>query len=91
MVPKTIGVKIVAVMSAARPLFPQEQTIAGTHRTSVSCQSPPNALQRKKMATLVAADASSAYIGVRIQNAYLHGCAGSLLPPERGDWPASRS
>ena len=25
-------------MSAARPLFPQEQTFAGTHRTAVSCQ-----------------------------------------------------
>jgi hypothetical protein len=27
-----------AVMSAARPLFVQEQTFAGTHRTAVSCQ-----------------------------------------------------
>jgi hypothetical protein len=26
-----------AVMSAARPLFPQEQTFAGPHRTAVSC------------------------------------------------------
>src|SRR5262249_18869109 len=28
------------VMSAARPLFHQEQTFVGTHRTSVSCQRP---------------------------------------------------
>src|SRR6476646_9314988 len=33
-------------MSAARPLFPQEQTFAGTHRTSVSCQSRPSAPQQ---------------------------------------------
>jgi hypothetical protein len=26
------------VTSAARPLFPQEQTFAGAHRTAVSCQ-----------------------------------------------------
>jgi len=28
---------VFAVMSAAWPLFHQEQTFAGTHRTSVSC------------------------------------------------------
>src|SRR6516162_4684 len=37
---------VIAVMSAARPLFPQEQTFAATHRTSVSRQSRPNALQQ---------------------------------------------
>src|SRR5215471_17752590 len=40
MLPKTIGVQksVIAVMSAARPLFHQEQTFVGTHRTSVSCR-----------------------------------------------------
>jgi len=28
---------VIAVMSAARPLLPHEQTFAGTHRTAVSC------------------------------------------------------
>ena len=31
---------VIAVMSAARPLSPQEQTFVGTHRTSVSCHEP---------------------------------------------------
>jgi len=31
---------VIAVMSAARPLFPHEQTFAGTHRTAVSCHEP---------------------------------------------------
>src|SRR5262245_61221193 len=29
---------VIAVMSAARPLFPQQQIFAGTHRTAVSCR-----------------------------------------------------
>jgi len=42
MLPKTIGVKIVLCgMSAARPLFAQEQTLAATHRMSVSCHERP--------------------------------------------------
>src|SRR5262245_56360731 len=36
MLPKTIGVQVI---SAARPLFPHEQTFAGTHRTAVSVES----------------------------------------------------
>src|SRR5262249_33487409 len=32
-----LGKSVIAVMSAARPLFPHEQTFAGTHRTAVSC------------------------------------------------------
>ena len=32
---------VFAVMSAARPLFPEEQTFVGTHRTSVSCHKRP--------------------------------------------------
>jgi hypothetical protein len=37
---------VLAVMSAARPLFPQEQTFVGTHRTSVSCQKRNRAVQQ---------------------------------------------
>src|SRR5262249_58489509 len=29
---------VIAVMSAARPLFPHEQPFAGTHRTAASCR-----------------------------------------------------
>jgi hypothetical protein len=29
---------VIAVMSAARPLFAKEQTFAATHRTAVSCR-----------------------------------------------------
>jgi hypothetical protein len=32
---------VIAAMSAARPLFHQEQTFVGTHRTAVSCQLLP--------------------------------------------------
>jgi hypothetical protein len=38
------------VMSAARPLSPQEQTFAGTHRTAVSCQEPTYAVQKIALA-----------------------------------------
>jgi hypothetical protein len=35
-----------AVMSAAQPLSPNEQTFAGAHRTAVSCQKPTYAVQQ---------------------------------------------
>src|SRR5258708_32295553 len=37
---------VIAVMSAARPLFPHEQTFARTHRTAVSCQEATYASQQ---------------------------------------------
>src|SRR5215510_1059850 len=48
MLPKTAwGSKsVIAVMSAARPLFHQEQTFVGTHRTAVSCQEATYASQQ---------------------------------------------
>src|SRR6516162_10439975 len=51
MLPKTAwGSKsVIAVMSAARPLFPHEQTFAGTHRTAVSCQKLPYAVHHTVM------------------------------------------
>ena len=51
MLPKTgWGSKsVIAVMSAARPLFPHEQTFAGTHRTAVSCQKLPYAVHQTVM------------------------------------------
>src|SRR5262249_47028496 len=39
---------VIAVMSAARPLPPQEQTFAGTHRTAGSCQLLTHASQQTK-------------------------------------------
>jgi hypothetical protein len=44
---------VIAVMSAARPLFPQEQTFGGTPRTAVSCQ------------TRTSADYSITFVGER--------------------------
>src|SRR5207248_11020804 len=44
---------VIAVMSSARPLFPQEQTFGGTPRTFVSCQ------------TRTSADYSITFVGER--------------------------
>jgi hypothetical protein len=41
-----LGKSVIAVMSAARPLFLHEQTFASTHRTAVSCQERPHAPQQ---------------------------------------------
>jgi hypothetical protein len=40
---------VIAVTSAARPLFPHEQTFAGTHRTAVSCQNRTHAAQQSAL------------------------------------------
>jgi hypothetical protein len=39
---------VIAVMSAVRPLFHQEQTLVGTHRRSVSCQHRTRAPQQMR-------------------------------------------
>ena len=46
---RELSISAIAVMSAARPLFPHEQTFAGTHRTAVSCHNRTRAPQRKSL------------------------------------------